>query len=51
MFPTERPVAPAELAATILHTLGVDLSTRLALSQGSEIALADADPISELVSS
>jgi uncharacterized protein (DUF1501 family) len=51
MFPAERPVAPAELAATILHTLGVDLSTRLALSQGSEIALADADPISELVSS
>ncbi len=51
MFPAERPVAPAELAATILHTLGVDLSTRLALPQGSEITLADADPISELVSS
>jgi hypothetical protein len=49
MFPADRPVAPAELAATILHTLGVDLSTRLALLHGSEIALADADPIQELV--
>jgi len=47
--PAERPVSPAELAATILHTLGVDLSTRLALPQGTEIALADADPIREFV--
>jgi uncharacterized protein (DUF1501 family) len=49
MFPAERPVSPAELAATILHTLGVDLSTRLKLPQGAEIALADAEPIKELV--
>jgi hypothetical protein len=48
-YPSERPVSPAELAATILHTQGVDLSTRLALPQGTEIALADADPIKELV--
>ena len=47
--PTERPVAPAELAATILHTLGVDLSTRLSLPNGTEIALADAGPIEEFV--
>lgn len=51
MFPAERPVTLAELAATILYTLGVDLSTRLALPQGTEIALADADPIQELVGS
>lgn len=49
MYPSERPVSPAELAATILHTQGVDLSTRLALPQGKEIALADADPIGEIV--
>ncbi|MBI3862426.1 MAG: DUF1501 domain-containing protein [Planctomycetia bacterium] len=49
MFPAERPVAPAELAATILHSLGIDLSTRLALPQGSEMSLAEADPIVELV--
>lgn len=49
MYPSERPVSPAELAATILHTQGVDLSTRLALPHGTEIALADADPIKELV--
>jgi hypothetical protein len=48
-FPAERPVAPAELAATILHVLGIDLATRLALPQGAEIALADAEPIQELV--
>jgi len=48
-FPAERPVSPAELAATILHTLGIDLSTRLALPSGGELALADAEPISELV--
>jgi hypothetical protein len=49
MFPAERPVSPAELAATILHVLGIDLTTRLKLSQGAEIALADAEPIKELV--
>ncbi len=49
MFPAERPVLPAELAATILHTLGIDLSTRLALPSGGELALADAEPIRELV--
>ena len=49
MFPAERPVSPPELAATILHALGIDLATRLALPQGAEITLADAEPIKELV--
>jgi hypothetical protein len=49
MFPADRPVSPAELAATILHSLGIDLATRLALPQGAEITLADAEPINELV--
>jgi uncharacterized protein (DUF1501 family) len=48
-FPAERPIAPAELAATVLHSLGIDLATRLKLVQGAEIALADAEPIKELV--
>ncbi len=51
MFPADRPVAPAELAATILHLLGIDLSTRLKLPQGAEISLADAEPIRELLAS
>ncbi len=49
MFPADRPVSPAELSATILHSLGIDLTTRLALPQGAEITLADAEPIRELV--
>ena len=46
--PAERPISPAELAATILQSVGVDLGTRLTLPQGGEIALADAAPIGEL---
>ncbi|MFN0054440.1 MAG: DUF1501 domain-containing protein [Planctomycetales bacterium] len=46
--PAERPIAPAELAATILQCLGVDLTTQLTLPQGGEIPLADAQPIAEL---
>ena len=48
-YPAERPISPVELGATILHSLGIDLSTRLALPQGVELSLSDADPIAELV--
>ncbi|HTI51166.1 MAG TPA: DUF1501 domain-containing protein [Planctomycetaceae bacterium] len=48
-LPAERPISPAELTATILERLGVDLSTRLALPDGGELALADAEPIHELL--
>jgi hypothetical protein len=48
-FPAERPVTPAEFAATILNILGIDLATRLVLPQGAEITIADAEPIKELV--
>lgn len=49
MFPADRPVSCGELAATILHTFGIDLTTRLSLPQGGEITLAEAEPIKELV--
>lgn len=48
-LPAERPILPAELTATILERLGVDISTRLALPEGGELALADAGPIPELL--
>jgi hypothetical protein len=43
--------APAELAATILHILGVDLSGRLVFPEGKELPLVDAPPIAELLGS
>jgi uncharacterized protein (DUF1501 family) len=49
--PAERPVHPAELAATILHILGVDLSGRLVFPEGKELPLVDAPPIAELLGS
>ncbi|MGQ0633396.1 MAG: DUF1501 domain-containing protein [Planctomycetaceae bacterium] len=49
--PAERPVTPAELTATMLHCLGLDLSTRLQLAAGGDLALSDAQPIAELVGS
>jgi hypothetical protein len=48
-FPAERPILPAELTATILERLGVDISTRLTLPEGGDVALADAEPIRELL--
>jgi hypothetical protein len=49
MYPAERPISPAELTATILQSLGVDLTTRLTLPQGGELTLTDAAPIQELL--
>ncbi|MSR56244.1 MAG: DUF1501 domain-containing protein [Planctomycetaceae bacterium] len=47
-YPAERPTSPAELAATILQSLGIDADTRLPISPGGDIALADASPVQEL---
>ena len=47
-IPAERPTTPAELSATILHTLGVDLTVKLPLACGNELAVAEAQPIAEL---
>ena len=46
--PKDRPVTPAEVAATVYHALGVDLATRLPGPDGRPVPLADAGPISEL---
>jgi uncharacterized protein DUF1501/TAT (twin-arginine translocation) pathway-exported protein len=46
--PRDRPVAPAEIAATIYHRLGIDLQTRLPGPEGQPCRLVDANPIAEL---
>ncbi|MFO0927144.1 MAG: DUF1501 domain-containing protein [Gemmataceae bacterium] len=44
--PRDRPVGPAELAATVYHALGVDPTRRLSAPDG--LPLADAAPVAEL---
>ena len=47
--PADRPIDPAEFVATILQSLGLDLATKLELPSGSEIALADRQPIGGII--
>ncbi|MHB8520785.1 MAG: DUF1501 domain-containing protein [Limisphaerales bacterium] len=49
-YPVERPVRPAEVVATIFHSLGLDLETHLPGPQGRPFALVDSgtQPIMEL---
>jgi uncharacterized protein (DUF1501 family) len=49
-YPAERPVAPANVVATIYHSLGIDLETELPGPQGRPFPLIDRgfDPIKEL---
>jgi hypothetical protein len=47
--PADRPIEPAELVATMLHTLGIDLVTPLAPTAEPEFALCDREPLRELV--
>ncbi|MGE3806021.1 MAG: DUF1501 domain-containing protein [Gemmataceae bacterium] len=46
--PHDRPVTPAEVAASIYHALGVDLQTTLPGPDGQPVPLVDAQPIHEL---
>ena len=48
--PRDRPVTPAEIAATVYHGLGIKLETELPGPQGRPIRLADhgVEPIAEL---
>lgn len=49
-YPKDRPVTPAEVAATVYHALGIDLHHMLAGPQGRPIPIADPHvrPIMEL---
>lgn len=48
--PKDRPVSPAEIAATVYHGLGIDLHTELPGAQGRPIPLVDrgVEPVTEL---
>jgi hypothetical protein len=46
--PKDRPVSPAEVAATVYHALGLDPATCLPGPDGRPIPLADAAPVAEL---
>ena len=49
-FPTERPVEPKEIVATIFHGLGLDIEGHLPGPQGRPFSLVDfgTKPITEL---
>lgn len=49
-YPKDRPVTPAEVAATMMRSLGIDLDTELPGLQGRPIRVVDqgVNPISEL---
>jgi len=40
-YPAERPVSPAEVAATVFHSLGIDLETQLPGPQGRPFGVVD----------
>ena len=46
--PKDRPVTPAEVAATVYHALGIDPTTQLPGPDGRPVPLVEAAPIHEL---
>jgi uncharacterized protein (DUF1501 family) len=46
--PKDRPVSPAEVAASVYHALGLDPATCLPGPDGRPLPLADAAPVAEL---
>jgi uncharacterized protein (DUF1501 family) len=46
--PRDRPVTPAEVAATVYRGLGIDLHTRLPGPDGRPLPLTEAQPVHEL---
>jgi hypothetical protein len=46
--PRDRPVSPAEVAASVYKGLGIDLNTRLPGPEGRPMPIAEAEPIGEL---
>jgi uncharacterized protein (DUF1501 family) len=46
--PADRPVTPADVAATVYHALGLDPRTTLPAPEGRRLPLSDGQPIREL---
>ena len=46
--PRDRPVQPAEIVATVYHSLGIDPATSLPGPNGQALPLVDAAPVAEL---
>jgi uncharacterized protein (DUF1501 family) len=46
--PKDRPISPAEVAASIYHALGIDVNTRLPGPENRPMPLVEASPIGEL---
>ena len=46
--PRDRPVDPAQVAATVYKGLGLDLNTRLPGPENRPLPLTEAEPIDEL---
>jgi len=46
--PKDRPVHPAEIAATVYQALGIDLQTQLPGPDGQPMPLTEAQPVTEL---
>jgi uncharacterized protein (DUF1501 family) len=46
--PKDRPVSPAEVAATVFKGLGLDLNARLPGPENRPMPLTEADPVDEL---
>jgi uncharacterized protein (DUF1501 family) len=46
--PRDRPVSPAEVAATVYRALGIDRRARLPGPEGRPVSLVEAEPVDEL---
>ncbi len=47
-YPTDRPVSPADLTATVYHALGIDPATELRDQIGRPYRVADGTPLGQL---
>jgi len=48
-YPTDRPISPADLSATVFHALGIDPDLRIMDSQGRPVPLTDnGRPLAEI---
>jgi hypothetical protein len=47
-YPSDRPVTPGELAATIFHALGIDPTLELTSADGRPFHISEGEPVQEL---